>query len=106
VFVIYHFINQFAAIDLINTQKVQAILGPRSWKETSLVAEIGNQNHIPILSFADTSPKWAAERWPFLVQASPNLIKQMKAVAAIVQTWEWQRITVIYEDMDSSATGV
>ena len=105
-FVIYHFINQFAAIDLINTQKVQAILGPRSWKENSLVAEIGNQNHIPILSFADTSPKWAAERWPFLVQASPNLIKQMKAVAAIVQTWEWQRITVIYEDMDSSATGV
>ncbi len=75
-FVIYHFINQFAAIDLINTQKVQAILGPRSWKETSLVAEIGNQNHIPILSFADTSPKWAAERWPFLVQASPNLIKK------------------------------
>uniref|UniRef100_A0A2N9I1J8 Ionotropic glutamate receptor C-terminal domain-containing protein n=1 Tax=Fagus sylvatica TaxID=28930 RepID=A0A2N9I1J8_FAGSY len=94
------------AMDLINTQEVQAILGPRTWEETSLVAEVGSQNQIPILSFADTTPQWAAERWPFLLQASPNQFKQMNAIAAIVQSWEWRRVTVIYEDRDSSATRV
>uniref|UniRef100_A0A2N9HDV6 Ionotropic glutamate receptor C-terminal domain-containing protein n=1 Tax=Fagus sylvatica TaxID=28930 RepID=A0A2N9HDV6_FAGSY len=94
------------AMDLINTQEVQAILGPRTWEETSLVAEVGSQNQIPTLSFADTTPQWAAERWPFLLQASPNQFKQMNAIAAIVQSWEWRRLTVIYEDRDSSATRV
>lgn len=30
----------------------------------------------------------------------------MKAIAAIVQSWEWHQVTVIYEDIDSSATGI
>nr|POE59601.1 glutamate receptor 2.1 [Quercus suber] len=94
------------AMDLINTQQVQAILGPQTWEETSLVAEVGSKSDIPIFSFANTTPKWAAERWPFLLQASTNEFNQMKAVAAIVESWEWQRVTVIYEDRDSSATSV
>ena len=85
---------------------MQAILGPQTWEETSLVADIGSETRTPILSFADTTPKWAPERWPFLLQASPNEFKQMKAVAAIVESWEWRRVTVIYEDRDSSASRV
>ncbi|KAK4851341.1 hypothetical protein QYF36_014273 [Acer negundo] len=94
-----------AALDLINSQ-VQAILGPQTWEETSLVADIAIRNQTPILSFADTIPKWAAERFPFLLQASPNHYAQMKAIAAVVQSWEWHQVTVIHEDIDSSATGI
>ncbi|KAL5736445.1 hypothetical protein ACOSQ2_031233 [Xanthoceras sorbifolium] len=95
-----------AAIDLINSQQVQAILGPQTWEETSLVAEIAGRNSTPILSFADAIPKWAAERFPFLLEAAPNQSAQMKAIAEIVQSWEWHQVTVIYEDIDSSATGI
>ncbi|KAK1581416.1 hypothetical protein Q3G72_005846 [Acer saccharum] len=95
-----------AALDLINSQQVQAILGPQTWEETSLVADIAIRNQTPILSFADTIPKWAAERFPFLLQASPNQYAQMKAIAAIVQSWEWHQVTVIHEDIDASATGI
>uniref|UniRef100_A0A2N9I5U7 Glutamate receptor n=1 Tax=Fagus sylvatica TaxID=28930 RepID=A0A2N9I5U7_FAGSY len=95
-----------AAIDFVKSHQVQVILGPQTWEEALLVANIGNKNHIPILSFADATPNWAIEQWPFLVQATPNQHLQMNAVAAIVQSWEWHQVTVIYEDTDSSTNGV
>lgn len=90
----------------MDSQKVEAILGPQTWEETSSVAEIASKKLIPVLSFADATPNWATERWPFLLQASQNQLAQMKAIAAIVQSWEWHQVTVIYEDIDSSATGI
>ncbi|KAH9802386.1 glutamate receptor [Citrus sinensis] len=90
----------------MDSQKVEAILGPQTSEETSSVAEIASKKQIPVLSFADATPNWATERWPFLLQASQNQLAQMKAIAAIVQSWEWHQVTVIYEDIDSSATGI
>ncbi|KAJ7981796.1 Glutamate receptor [Quillaja saponaria] len=95
-----------AARNLIYRHKVQAILGPQTWEEASLVAEIGSEAHVPILSLADSTPKWATERWPFLLQASRNKSTQMKAIAAIIQSWQWHQVTVICEDIDSFKTGV
>ncbi|XP_057963620.1 glutamate receptor 2.5-like [Malania oleifera] len=90
-----------AAIDL--KQHVQVILGPGTWEEASLVAEIGSKAYVPILSFADASPRWATKRWPFYVQASPNQDEQMTGVAAMVQSWRWHQVTVLYEDNESAA---
>ncbi|XP_021803926.1 glutamate receptor 2.8-like [Prunus avium] len=95
-----------AARSLINTDQVQAILGPQTWEEVSLVAEIGSKSRIPIMSLADATPVWATELCTFLVQASPNKLKQMEAIAAIVQRWEWHQVTIIYEDKDFSAPAV
>lgn len=85
---------------------MQAILGPHTWEETSLVAEVGSENQTPIVSFAEPTPNWAAELWPFLVQASHNQLKQMEAIAAIVKSFEWHQVTVIYQDRDSSSNEI
>lgn len=85
---------------------MQAILGPHTWEETSLVVKVGSETHTPIVSFAEATPKWATELWPFLVQASRDRLKQMEAIADIVQSWEWHRVTVIYQDRDSLANEV
>ncbi|KAI4333608.1 hypothetical protein L6164_018392 [Bauhinia variegata] len=95
-----------AAKDLIDKDKVQAIIGPQTWDETALVAEICSQKNTPLLSLADATPEWGTDKWHFLVQGSPAQFMQMKAIAAIVQSWEWRQVTVIYEDRDSSSTGV
>ncbi|KAJ6298314.1 hypothetical protein OIU76_019462 [Salix suchowensis] len=50
-------------LDLINTQQVEAIVGPQTWEEVSLVADICTDKQIPILSLADTTPEWTAEKW-------------------------------------------
>ncbi|EOY13166.1 Glutamate receptor 2.7, putative [Theobroma cacao] len=94
------------ATDLIKTQGAKAILGPQTWEELSLVAEIGSRNHIPVLSFADMTPTWATDKWPFLLAASPNQHAEMQAIASIVQSYEWHQVTVIYEDIGSSLSGV
>ncbi|KAL6283571.1 hypothetical protein ACE6H2_014500 [Prunus campanulata] len=94
------------ARSLINTDQVQAILGPQTWEEVSLVAEIGSKSHIPIMSLADATPVWATELCTFLVQSSPNKLKQMEAIAAIVQRGEWHQVTIIYEDKYFSAPAV
>lgn len=95
----------FAARDLIDKHYVQAIIGPQTWEETILVAEICSQNMTPVLSLvADATPKWSTLKWPFLVQTSHTQFNQMKAVAAIVQSWEWHNVNIIYEDKDASST--
>ncbi|CAI9784242.1 unnamed protein product [Fraxinus pennsylvanica] len=98
--------SALAARHLINKNKVEVILGPRSWEETSTVAEVSERYDVPILSFANSSPPWAAERWPFLVQAAAGTHVQMKAVANIIQSWGWRWVNVIYEDSDSAANGI
>ncbi|XP_020224233.1 glutamate receptor 2.8 [Cajanus cajan] len=95
-----------AARDLIDNQKVQAIIGPQTWAETSLVAEVCSQKSIPLLSLADTTPEWAMRKWHFLLQSSPSQIMQMKAIAEIVKSWELYNVSMIYEDGDSSFTEV
>lgn len=96
-----------------NEKDVQVILGPRSWEETaSVAAEVVSRyhhhhhhNHISVLSLSDSTPSWATTRWPFLFQASPNKNSQMKAIAAVIESFRWRRVNVIYENVDSfSAT--
>ncbi|KAG4960756.1 hypothetical protein JHK87_037389 [Glycine soja] len=93
-----------AARDLIDTKHVEAIIGPQTWEETTLVADICSQNMTPVLSLADATPNWSTLKWPFLVQASPNHFKQMKAVAAIVHSFGWYDVNIVYDDRDSSST--
>ncbi|KAJ1442429.1 Solute-binding protein family 3/N-terminal domain of MltF [Sesbania bispinosa] len=95
-----------AARDLIDKQKVQAIIGPQTWDQMSLVAEVCSQKSIPLLSLADATPQWALEKWHFLLQASPSQIMQMKAIAEIVKSWKPYKVSIIYEDGDSSSLEV
>lgn len=94
-------------MDLVSVQNAQAIIGPQTWEEVSVVAQVCNEKHIPLLSLADSAPGFSSKRWPFLLAASPNqLYAQMQAIVAIVESWEWTQVSAIYEDIDSSSTGV
>ncbi|KAJ6423655.1 hypothetical protein OIU84_024599 [Salix udensis] len=95
----------FTGLDLINTQQVEAIVGPQTWEEVSLVADICTDKQIPILSLADTTPEWTAEKWPFLLGASHDNSAQMNAIAGIVQSWNWHQVTVIHEEVGSWTNG-
>ncbi|CAK9325237.1 unnamed protein product [Citrullus colocynthis] len=95
-----------AAEDLISMEQVRVLIGPQTWEEVSVVAKVGNENQIPVLALANDMPKWATERLKFLVQASPSQFNQMRAIAAIIGSWDWRLVNVIYEDGDFSTTDI
>nr|GMC70230.1 glutamate receptor 2.8-like [Ipomoea batatas] len=94
--------------DLMNKHQgsMKAILGcSNRWEEVSMLTEISSEAKSPLVSLADSAPEWAMEKWPFLVQASPTQSSQMKALAAIIQSYQWRQVTVLYEDMASASNG-
>ncbi|XP_022941279.1 glutamate receptor 2.8-like isoform X3 [Cucurbita moschata] len=95
-----------AAEDLISRQRVQVLIGPQTWEAVFVVAKVGNKNQIPILALANDMPKWATERLDFLIQASPSQLNQMKAIAAIIGSWDWHLVNVIYEEGDFSTVDI
>ncbi|KAK7246402.1 hypothetical protein RIF29_41270 [Crotalaria pallida] len=88
------------AEEMINSQKVQVIIGMHTWPEAALVAVIGSQAQVPILSFAGPTitPPLMQIRWPFLATLANNGTSYMKCIADIVQAYSWQRVVTIYED--------
>ncbi|KAL8235410.1 hypothetical protein R6Q59_021510 [Mikania micrantha] len=94
------------AINLIETHKVDVILGLQTMEEVLAVGEISNEAQIPAFSLLDAVPQWALDRFPFLVQASPSQFAQMKAFVAIMESYGWNRFTFIYEDINLASIQV
>ncbi|GKC49249.1 glutamate receptor 2.8-like protein [Tanacetum coccineum] len=93
-----------SAKELIEEQNVKAIVGGHTWEEASAIAEgiieadPDHDHDNPVfLSLASTTPLKPTEQWPFFVQFSPTQSTQMKAVAAILQLWGVNQVTLIYE---------
>ncbi|GFY91917.1 hypothetical protein Acr_08g0003130 [Actinidia rufa] len=86
-----------AAEELIKDEKVQVIIGIETWPETMLVAEIGNQSQVPVLSFASTAIAPSLLQWPFLVHMASNVTQQLRCIASIAHFFQWRRVVAIYE---------
>ena len=85
---------------MIREKRVKVIIGMHTWKEAALVADIGSQALVPVISFAAPAinPPLMQLRWPFLIQMAKNGSEQIKCIANIVHAYNWKRVVVIYED--------
>ncbi|TXG47513.1 hypothetical protein EZV62_026807 [Acer yangbiense] len=89
-----------AAEKLIKEKELKAIIGMERWGEATLVADIGNRVQVPVLSLAEPAitPLLMPVRWPFLVRMTNHRAEQIKGIAALVGSYNWKRVVVIYED--------
>ncbi|KAI3680766.1 hypothetical protein L6452_35542 [Arctium lappa] len=89
-----------SANELINEQNVRAIIGTDSWEETSILAKIGQQARIPVISSTVASLQPLSRlQWSFLVQMTNlDMSDEINCITSIVQSYNWKRVVVIYED--------
>ncbi|KAH0990294.1 hypothetical protein GBA52_001777 [Prunus armeniaca] len=86
------------ALDLIKNVEVQAILGPETSMQASFVVNLGDEAHVPIVSFSASSPSLASLRSPYFFQVTQTDSYQVKAISSIVKNFGWRHVVPIYVD--------
>ncbi|MBA0698032.1 hypothetical protein Goari_021543, partial [Gossypium aridum] len=66
----------FTALELIDKEEVDAIIGPQTSKQARFVIDVGKKAQVPVIS------------------------TQAKAITAIVQAYGWHEVILIYEDTE------
>ncbi|XP_054795341.1 glutamate receptor 2.9-like [Prosopis cineraria] len=88
------------ARDLIIKEKVQAILGPQNSEQARFVVELGFKYHVPVIWFPPSGPSLLPPRSRFFIHS--YLVRshcfQFRAIAAIIEAYNWQSVIPIYEE--------
>ncbi|KAM2373735.1 hypothetical protein ACFXTH_042739 [Malus domestica] len=84
------------ALDLIKNVEVQAILGPETSMQASFVVSLGDQAHVPILSFSATSPSLSSLRSSYFFQITQTDSYQVKVIRDLVKYFGWRQVVPIY----------
>ncbi|XP_004292897.1 PREDICTED: glutamate receptor 2.7-like [Fragaria vesca subsp. vesca] len=87
-----------AALNLIKNEEVQAIIGPVTSMQTSFVINLGEQAHVPIISFSATSPSLTSLWSPYFIQCAQNDTSQVKAISALINSYGWRQVVPVYID--------
>ncbi|ESQ51410.1 hypothetical protein EUTSA_v10016191mg [Eutrema salsugineum] len=87
-----------AALDLIKNEKVSAIIGPRSSMQADFMIRLAEKSQVPTVTFSATCPLLTSINSPYFIRATSNDLSQVKAIAAIVKSFEWRSVVAIYVD--------
>ncbi|KAI3973590.1 hypothetical protein MKW92_048894 [Papaver armeniacum] len=90
----------FAAINLIQNDEVQAIIGPMTSAEAIYMLHLGKKTQIPVISFSATSPSISPSRNPYFIRTTHQDSSQVDAIAAVIKTFKWREVVPIYEDTE------
>lgn len=85
-----------AALDLLENVNVHAIIGPDTYLEKEFLEMLQGKARVPIFSFNSTF--LSSSEYPFLVQIKQDDTFQFRGIAAILKSYDWRTINVIYED--------
>uniref|UniRef100_A0A0E0M1I6 Glutamate receptor n=1 Tax=Oryza punctata TaxID=4537 RepID=A0A0E0M1I6_ORYPU len=95
-----------AALELMETRGVRAILGPQSSVESAFVADLATRAEVPVVSFSATSPSVSPGDGRFFARAALSDAPQTGAIAALARHFGWRRVVPIYQDDDYGAAFV
>ncbi|KAI3710201.1 hypothetical protein L2E82_39975 [Cichorium intybus] len=89
-----------SAQELIDKQNVRVIIGTSSWEETTVVAKIGQQTRVPVISSTTSTLQPLSHlQWPYLVQMTDlDISNEINCITSIIKSYNWKRIIAVYED--------
>ncbi|CAL5337318.1 unnamed protein product [Camellia sinensis] len=87
-----------AAMELLKTEQVKAIIGPLTSTQANFLIHLGEEAHVPIISFFATSPSLSYLRSPYFFRATLNDSSQVQPITTIVQAFGWKEVVPIYTE--------
>ncbi|KAK1399848.1 Glutamate receptor [Heracleum sosnowskyi] len=87
-----------AALELVNEDQVDAIIGPQYSNEARVVAEIGEKSQVPIISFSVTSSSFRPSHTPYFIRTTLPDSFQLECITSLVRQLGWHDIVVLYQD--------
>eukprot|EP00261_Vitis_vinifera_P033876 XP_019075119.1 PREDICTED: glutamate receptor 2.1-like [Vitis vinifera] len=87
-----------AAVDLLQNEEVEAIIGPGSSTQANFMISLGSKARVPIISFSATSPSLSSLQSQYFIRATLNDSAQVPAIRAIVRAFGWREVVLIYVD--------
>ncbi|XVF81322.1 hypothetical protein PTKIN_Ptkin15bG0146800 [Pterospermum kingtungense] len=90
------------ALNLLEDAKVGAILGAQTSLEAQFLAELGDKNKIPVISFSSYTHSSSpfSSRTPFFVQIGDDLTSQIKGVVALLELYKWRYVNLIHHELN------
>ncbi|KAJ4888070.1 Glutamate receptor 1.3 [Raphanus sativus] len=88
-----------SAVDLLQTVGVEAIIGGNSLQETKLLAEIGEQARVPVISL-NSPTSLSLRKYGHLIQATHDSSSEAKGITAFIHGFDWNSVALVYEDDD------
>ncbi|CAB4269250.1 unnamed protein product [Prunus armeniaca] len=91
-----------AALNLLDENKVEAIIGAQTRMEANLLAELGEEAKVPVLSLSElrTSPFGAPGEYPFFVEITQDETSQVTAISGLIEMFKWRDVIILYENTD------
>nr|GME14614.1 glutamate receptor 2.2-like [Ipomoea batatas] len=82
-----------AVMQLLENEEVHGIIRLLNFTESSIVAALANQSHVPTISFSRRTQSSSNS-----IQIMPDNWHRSRALAAIFNQFEWQQVAVLHED--------
>ncbi|KAL3744055.1 hypothetical protein ACJRO7_013325 [Eucalyptus globulus] len=85
-----------SAVELLENEQVEALIGPQTSEEAELLGELGDR--VPIISFSASCPSLSREKNPNFIRMTTNGNSQVGAIAALVKKFGWRELVIIHEE--------
>ncbi|GLT97553.1 hypothetical protein SLE2022_151110 [Rubroshorea leprosula] len=90
----------FAAMDLINNEEVNAIVGPQTSMQANFVISLGEKAQVPIISISATSPSLSTTENKFFIRTALDDGSHVEPIASLVQAYGWREAVFVYENTE------
>ncbi|KAG9455990.1 hypothetical protein H6P81_000498 [Aristolochia fimbriata] len=87
-----------AALELIKTAGVKAIIGPQTSEEADFLAHMGSKAHVPVISFSALGSLPSQSQTPFFIRMAQSDSSQARPVAALLQAFAWKEVVLVHDD--------
>ncbi|CAD5334320.1 unnamed protein product [Arabidopsis thaliana] len=88
-----------SAVDLLQTEGVEAIIGGNSLLEAKLLGELGEKARVPMISL-DSPVSLSLSKYSQLIQATHDSTSEAKGITSFIKGFDWNRVALVYEDHD------